>query len=381
MELPNIYSGDYRRLALVPIILVLIASYFILQIEPGLEFKGGVLITLELDREMSEGEIASKLVESGISDAGIRTYALGASHIAEIEIGHSKEMVELESAYTDFLETYDKYSKKQYEILVLKGSNGTTALQERDADQMKQHLVELRSKILTLSSTLLGRPATLSEDVDALKPEVESMFTEVTAAYRNTIISKISSTLTYKSYSFKLINPSLSEIFIGKIEWVLLIAALLSIITVFVIFRDIVPSAAVLIGATCDVVFALGAMGLFHIPLTLAAIASILMLVGFSLDTDILLTVRILKRGLNNPRGSAYEAMKTGITMSFSAILAFLALFLVGQITNVAIYQQISQIVLAGLVGDIIATWMLNAVIMIYHVEDMAHKSMGKVVI
>ncbi|MCX8206197.1 MAG: protein translocase subunit SecF, partial [Candidatus Micrarchaeota archaeon] len=110
-----------------------------------------------------------------------------------------------------------------------------------------------------------------------------------------------------------------------------------------------------------------------------AAIASLLMLIGFSLDTDILLTVRILKRGMRDPRTSAYEAMKTGITMSFSAMLAFFALFVVGELTNIAIYQDISRIVLVGLFGDLIGTWLLNAVIMIYHVEKGA-KSAGVVV-
>ncbi len=369
MKLPDIYSGDYKKLAIIPLALVLISIYFVLQIEPGLEFKGGVLVTLELDKPLSEDEISSQLHDARFTDFSVRSYKLGDSNIAEIEIAHSPEIVELESAYRDFLDTYEKYAKKRYEILVLKGSNGSTTVQETEAAELEQHLMDLRQKLMESSSSVLGKRITLTEDVDKLKPEVESLFSKVTLAYREDITSRISGRIDYESYSFKLINPSLSEVFVGKIEGVMLAAAVLSAIAVFVIFRDFVPSIAVLTGATCDVLFALGVMGLLNIPLSLAAIASILMLIGFSLDTDILLTVRILKRGFRNPRKSAYEAMLTGVTMSFTAILAFVALFLVGEITNIAVYQSISKIVLAGLVGDLIATWMLNAVIMIHHVE------------
>ncbi len=369
MELPNIYKGDYLKLAALPVLLALISIFFIFQVQPGLEFKGGAQITLEMKNAMTEAQVKTAVVNAGFSDASIRTYDLGGSHITEIEIANSDDVVKLESVYKDFLDTYDKYSKKQYEILVLKGSNASTTVQENDAAQMRQHLLDLRVQIIQYASAIEGRPVVLSTDVDALKPEVQSLFMGATFAYRDKIISKISHEIPYNSFSFKLVNPSLSEVFVGKIWGVVLAAAVLCALAVLIMFRDFIPSVAVLAGATFDVIFALGFMGLMGIPLTLAAVASLLMLVGFSLDTDILLTVRILKRGLRDPRNSAYEAMKTGATMSFTAMLAFGALFAVGQLTNIAIYQDISSIVLAGLVGDLIGTWMLNAVMMIHHVE------------
>lgn len=376
MEFPNIYKGDYLKLLAVPIVLTIISAMFIMQVQPGFELKGGVLVTLQLSAPMTDAQVMQALANSGFKDVSVRTYELGGQPIAEIEIAHSTKMVKLESAYRNFLDTYDKYSKKEYEILILKSSNGSTAVQEQDAAQLKQHLLELRSELMSDGSAIIGRPVTLSTDTGALKAEVQALYSEVIAAYRSNIIAQISNNINYSSYSFKLVNPSLSEVFVGKIEWVMLTAAILSAIAVFIIFRDFVPSVAVLCGATFDILFALGFMGLMGIPISLAAIASLLMLVGFSLDTDILLTVRILKRGLREPRTSAFEAMKTGITMSFSAMLAFAALFVVGEFTNIAIYQDISRIVLAGLVGDLIGTWLLNAVIMIYHVERGA-KSAG----
>ncbi|MCX8200296.1 MAG: hypothetical protein N3G76_02395, partial [Candidatus Micrarchaeota archaeon] len=123
MELPNIYKGDYTKLVGIPIILVLVSAMFIMQVQPGLELKGGALVTLDLKQPMTDAQVAAALEHSGFKDVSIRTYQLGSSHIAEVEIAHSNTVVRFESSYKDFLDTYDKYSKKQYEILVLKGSN------------------------------------------------------------------------------------------------------------------------------------------------------------------------------------------------------------------------------------------------------------------
>ena len=137
---------------------------------------------------------------------------------------------------------------------------------------------------------------------------------------------------------------------------------------VFFFFRSIVPSIAVLTGALSDVTIAMGAMGLFGIPLTLQSFAALLMLIGFSLDTDILLTTRMLKRK-GNPRDNAYDAMKTGMTMSVMAIVAFSALFILAMLTHISTYYEISAVAIAGLVGDVFATWGINGVIVLYFTE------------
>ena len=48
LMLPNIYQGDYRRLALVPIALLLLSLYFIPTIKMGVDFEGGTVVTLSL---------------------------------------------------------------------------------------------------------------------------------------------------------------------------------------------------------------------------------------------------------------------------------------------------------------------------------------------
>jgi preprotein translocase subunit SecF len=160
----------------------------------------------------------------------------------------------------------------------------------------------------------------------------------------------------------------LSASFISSILIISVWAAILSGILVFLFFRTIVPSMAVLTGALCDVLIAMGAMGMFNIPLTLASFAALLMLVGFSLDTDILLTTRLVKRK-GDPVENAFDAMKTGLTMSVAAVVSFGGLFILSVLTHIPTYYEISAVALAGLFGDMFATWGINAVMVLNYVE------------
>jgi preprotein translocase subunit SecF len=174
--------------------------------------------------------------------------------------------------------------------------------------------------------------------------------------------------VNYTSISIQTVSPSLSTHFIESAIQVVLVSAVLSIAFVFFFFRTLVPSAAVIIGALADVVIAMGAMGLFGIPLTLSSFAALLMLIGFSLDTDILLTMRMLKRK-GDSREKAHDAMKTGLTMSIAAIVSFGVLFALSVLTHIPTYYEISAVALAGLFGDMFATWGINAVMLLWYVE------------
>jgi preprotein translocase subunit SecF len=122
-----------------------------------------------------------------------------------------------------------------------------------------------------------------------------------------------------------------------------------------------VPSLVVVFGAANDIIIALGAMGLFKIPLGVASVAGLLMLIGYSIDTDMLTAIRILRRGEGTPEDRAYSSMRTGVTMTATAIVSFGVLFAVSVIEYVPTYYEIAGVVLFGLVGDIFTTWLGNA--------------------
>ena len=138
-------------------------------------------------------------------------------------------------------------------------------------------------------------------------------------------------------------------------------------IVIFLAFRTFVPAAAVVLSAFADMVMTAAAMNIIGIPLSLGTVAALLMLIGYSVDSDILLTNRVLKRqGKLNEKLSG--AFTTGIIMTSTTIAATVALFIVSWFGSVQILMEISAVLLIGLVFDIMNTWLTNAGILKWYV-------------
>ena len=165
-----------------------------------------------------------------------------------------------------------------------------------------------------------------------------------------------------KVISYNEIGPVLSEEAMGQIYIAMIFAFLFMAITVFIVFREPVPSVAIILAALCDILIALGGMSLLHIPLSIASVGALLMLIGYSVDTDILLTTRLLKRREGTVNERARNAMHTGLTMSFAAIAAMAILYLVTVIImpEATTLSNISAVLVIGLIGDILSTWLMN---------------------
>jgi preprotein translocase subunit SecF len=131
-------------------------------------------------------------------------------------------------------------------------------------------------------------------------------------------------------------------------------------VVIFLAFRTFVPAVAVILSAFADMVMTAAAMNVIGIPLTLGTVAALLMLIGYSVDSDILLTNRVLKRQgkLNDKLTGAF---RTGITMTTTTLAATVALFLVSWLGSVQILMEISAVLLIGLMFDILNTWLTNA--------------------
>lgn len=146
-------------------------------------------------------------------------------------------------------------------------------------------------------------------------------------------------------------------------------------IVVFLIFRTLIPSGAVILSAFSDIMIAAAFMRVAGIELSLGTLAALLMLIGYSVDSDILLTNRIIKR-----RGPVEEkisrAMHTGITMTTTTLAALTVMFIVStfaylvipSFTQITLLSQISIVLIAGLFADIMNTWLLNTGILRWYV-------------
>jgi len=165
-------------------------------------------------------------------------------------------------------------------------------------------------------------------------------------------------------------DPGLTSSSFGKDFYRgLLIALLFSFtfmsIVVLISFRTFIPSIAVISAALTDILAALVVVDLIGIKLSAAGIVAFLLVIGYSIDTDVLLTTKLLKR---REEGPLYErlkhSMKTGLTMTFAAISAL------GVGYFIAIPEELKQIfliVIIALVFDIITTYGGNAGILIHY--------------
>lgn len=167
--------------------------------------------------------------------------------------------------------------------------------------------------------------------------------------------------------SIETIGPSLGATFWSQAQLAIMIAFIFMGIIVFVIFRTFVPSIAVIMSAMSDILVTLGLIQVFGIELSLAGLAALLMLIGYSVDTDIMLTSRLLKESEDKTLSEKIRrSLKTGLTMTLTSIAALTALLL-SSISPVL--SQIATILLVGLVIDIMNTWLMNSIMLKWYCE------------
>ena len=139
-------------------------------------------------------------------------------------------------------------------------------------------------------------------------------------------------------------------------------------IVVFLVFREPIVSLLIVISALADILTAAASMNLTGVQLSLGTVAALLMLIGYSVDTDILLSMRVLKR-----KGSVEEkivgAMGTGLTMAGTTIAAVISLIIISNFlylivpsfTRMDIIADMTTVLIFGLAADIFNTWVTNA--------------------
>lgn len=168
-----------------------------------------------------------------------------------------------------------------------------------------------------------------------------------------------------KVTGFRSISSAVSQEFFKQAQLAFLMAFTIMSIVIFVAFKDAVPSLAVIFAAAGDIIFAAAGMVIFNIPLTLGSLAGLLMLIGYSVDTDIVLSSRVLKRTRGSLKERVYSSAVTGITMSSGGIAGFTLLYIVSYLAvGPSELTNIAGVMVIGLLADMPFTWFGNAIIL-----------------
>ena len=127
----------------------------------------------------------------------------------------------------------------------------------------------------------------------------------------------------------------------------------------FLLFRTFVPSIAIVISAFSDIMIPLAFMNVVGIDLTLGTVAALLMLIGYSVDSDILLNNHILRRS-GDFYESTHRAMRTGVTMTVTSMVAMLVMAISAYAFGIGLLASVGIILFVGLAADLMNTYMLN---------------------
>ncbi|MBD3263246.1 protein translocase subunit SecF [Candidatus Woesearchaeota archaeon] len=189
------------------------------------------------------------------------------------------------------------------------------------------------------------------KDID----EVKSAISEVTGIE-----------LVSGKYTVEEMSSALGSSFWSSTLKALGLAFLFMSLVVLYYFRVPIPSGAIVLCAVSDLVATLATMNLIGFKLSTAGVAALLMLLGYSVDTDILLSTKLLKRKEGTIMERVYSAMKTGVTMELTTIIALTVLWIV---SPALVLRQIAAILIIGLLFDLLFTWIQNTGILRWYLE------------
>ncbi len=170
--------------------------------------------------------------------------------------------------------------------------------------------------------------------------------------------------------SQRFLNASVSDQFFTQAMLAFVMAFTIMSLVIFYAFRDLTPSLAVIFAAAGDIIFSMAGMVILGIPLTLGSLAALLMLIGYSVDTDIVLSTRVLKRTQGTLQSRIWNSVKTGVTMSSGGIAGFTLLYIISRmIVGPSELSNIAAVMVLGLVADMPLTWFGNAIALKKYVE------------
>lgn len=221
---------------------------------------------------------------------------------------------------------------------------------------------QLESKLSSVSITTLT-------DVTTREPIAVVIETSANVEEAQPIIEEILGyKLTGENSSIEFTGSTLSGNFYKQLILALVISFILMSIVIFILFRTFIPSIAVIFAVFADIVMPLALIDYFGMKVSAAGIAAFLMLVGYSVDTDILLTSRVLKNSEGSLNHRIYRSFKTGMLMNLTALAAVIPAFLLIK-SLPSSFSQIFIILSLGLFADILNTWLTNVSIIKWYCE------------
>jgi len=183
---------------------------------------------------------------------------------------------------------------------------------------------------------------------------------------KSALEKKLGFELTKDNSSIEETESSFGQSFYRQLLKAVLVAFLFMAIVVFIIFRDFIPSLAVILSAIFDLIVTIAIINLFKMEISTAGIAALLLVLGYSIDTDLVLTTKLLKRKEGSLTERLFSSIKTGMTMTITTIVALTIGFFV---SSSVVLKQMFLIIIIALFIDMISTWIMNTGILRWYIS------------
>jgi len=329
------YDKKYKKLLFIPAIVLTLSIFYLTfvfiqtgdVIQKDVSLTGGTSITILTD--ISAEEIRNLL----------------ASQISDFEV-----------------KTISDNSRNQLELVVIVGEENSQTIESILESLLGEELTQENSSIETTSSSL-------SEDfykqlIVAVILAFFWMAAVVFLIFTKKKGIKLRIVLLNFLFGFFMGNYFLS---LNKfLSGIIFIAFSAYFIRTYIKYS--VPAFAVMLAAFSNIIMTLAVVNIIGTKLSTAGIVAFLMLIGYSVDTDILLTTRLLKKR-ESTNAALFGAFKTGTTMTITSIIAITTALIVVYSFN-SVLNQIFTILLIGLGFDLFNTWIGNASIIKWYMEN-----------
>jgi len=333
MKFENWYDKNYKKILIIPAVLLALSlihiTIFYVQtgdiINKDVSLTGGTTITIQTDISQQEFENA---ISETITDFEIKTISDNAGNQIAIVVTVGEQNTEtLEISLENF-----------FGELTAENSSKETTSAALSADFYRQLIVAVLLAFFWMAAVVF------------------LIFSTGKKTKFWTIVLNIALGFFMGNF-FLTINPIISAIIFLAFATVL----------IRIYIKNSVPAFAVMLSAFADIVMTLAIVNFVGIKLSTAGIVAFLMLIGYSVDTDILLTTRLLKKH-ESVNAALFGAFKTGTTMTITSIIAITAALIV-VFPFASVLNQIFTILLIGLTLDLFNTWVTNASIIKWYVE------------
>lgn len=170
--------------------------------------------------------------------------------------------------------------------------------------------------------------------------------------------------IEYLSFSEESVGPALGNLFFEQVRNTLIIAFLLMSVVIFIIYRNLVSSFGIVFASLGNILTTLAITSVMGIDLSFAGFAGLLMLIAFTVDTNIVLTSKVVAYGSDGFMARYRKAFVTGV-MLIATITAtmVIAMFL----SSSKLLVNVAEVLVIGFLSDLVYTWILNAGLLEMH--------------